>query len=84
MSGRFVRVGQRGVITLPKQLRDAYDVKPGDALQLLDLEGVFVLSPRVSQVDAVAAKLSARVRAKGQTLATMLEALREERAKYGR
>ncbi len=84
MSGGILHVGRRGTVTLPKALRETYGIREGDTLQLIDLDGVFVLSTRISQVDAVAEKLSAAVRAKGQSLATMLEALREERAKYGR
>jgi AbrB family looped-hinge helix DNA binding protein len=84
MDSTLVHVGQRGTITLPKSLRETYGIRTGDALQLLDLDGLLVLSPHISQVDAVAEKLSAKVRSRGQSLATMLEALREERAKYGR
>lgn len=42
--------------TLPKTLREAYGIRPGDTMTLLDLDGVFVLSPRRSEVDAIADK----------------------------
>jgi bifunctional DNA-binding transcriptional regulator/antitoxin component of YhaV-PrlF toxin-antitoxin module len=82
MSTMTVQVVKRGLLTLPKALRDAYDIAPGDALTLLDLGGVFVLSPRPSEVDALADSIAADLQAQGETLQSMLQALREERAKY--
>jgi AbrB family looped-hinge helix DNA binding protein len=78
-----VQVAQRGLITLPKALRDAYGIRPGDKLTLLDLGGVFVLSPRRSEVEALADRLAAEWQGRGETLESMLGALREERARYG-
>ena len=82
MSSITLQVAQRGVITLPKELRDTYGIRPGDTMRLLDLDGVFVLTPQPSQVDALADRLAAELSAKGETLETMLQALREERARY--
>jgi bifunctional DNA-binding transcriptional regulator/antitoxin component of YhaV-PrlF toxin-antitoxin module len=79
-----LQVAQRGLLTLPKALREAYGIAPGDTMTLLDLGGVFVLAPRPSEVDAIASRLAARWEAQGETLETMLQALREERARYGR
>ena len=78
-----VRVAQRGLLTLPKALREAYDIRPGDQLTLLDLGGVFVLSPRQSEVDAIADRLAQEWKSRGETLESMLRALREERERYG-
>jgi len=44
-----LQLAQRGVIVLPKPLREAYNLHPGDQFTLLDLDGVFVLSPRRSE-----------------------------------
>lgn len=74
-----VQLAQRGQFTLPKSLRDAYGLEPGDWLTLLDLGGVFVLTPRVSEIDAIADRIAAQWTEDGQTLETMLAALREER-----
>lgn len=82
MSTMTVQVAKRGLLTLPKALRDAYNIEPGDAFTLLDLGGVFVLSPRPSEVDALADSIAADLQAQGETLQSMLQALREERAKY--
>jgi bifunctional DNA-binding transcriptional regulator/antitoxin component of YhaV-PrlF toxin-antitoxin module len=82
MSTMTVQVAKRGLLTLPKALRDAYSIEPGDAFTLLDLGGVFVLSPRPSEVDALADSIAADLQAQGESLQSMLQALREERAKY--
>jgi bifunctional DNA-binding transcriptional regulator/antitoxin component of YhaV-PrlF toxin-antitoxin module len=82
MNTMTVQVAKRGLLTLPKVLRDAYDIEPGDALTLLDLGGVFVLSPRLSEIDALADTIAADLQARGETLETMLQTLREERDKY--
>ncbi len=79
-----LQVAQRGLLTLPKALREAYGIAPGDTMTLLDLGGVFILAPRPSEVDAIADRLAARWEAQGETLETMLQALREERAGHGR
>ena len=79
-----LRMGQRGVVTLPKDLREQYHLEAGADLTLLDLGGAFVLSPRRSEVDALAERLSDTLARKGESLQGMLKAVREEREKYGR
>jgi len=78
-----VQVAQRGLITLPKPLRDAHRIRIGDTMTLHDLGGVFVLSPRLSRVDALADRLAARWQERGETLETLLLALQEERERLG-
>ncbi|MGA9350179.1 MAG: AbrB/MazE/SpoVT family DNA-binding domain-containing protein [Anaerolineae bacterium] len=77
-----VQMAQRGVVTLPKVLRESYNLQPGDNFTLLDLGGVFVLSPRRSEVDSLADRLTQALTERGETLETMLQALREERERY--
>lgn len=78
-----VQVVRRGVITLPKELREQNQVNEGDTLTLIDLgDGVFVLSPRRSRVDEIANRLAKDWQESGETLETMLETLREVRAEY--
>lgn len=83
MSSMTLHMAQRGLITIPKTLREAYGLQPGDALTLLDLGGVLVLSPKPSQVDELADRIAAELQAKGESLESMLQALREERGRYG-
>lgn len=79
-----VQLAQRGLITLPKTLRDEYGLNPGDILTLIDLGGVFVLSPYRSQVDQISDRIRESLEERGETLETMLAALREAREAYGR
>jgi hypothetical protein len=63
-------------------VRDAYDLNPGAELMLLDLGGVFMLSPRRSEVDALADSLREALVEQGESLESMLAALREARQRY--
>jgi len=76
-----LQMSQRGVVTIPKSLRESYGIAAGDTLTLLDLGGVFVLSPRRSEIDAIAEDIGERWEQDGLTLESMLKALREERDK---
>jgi AbrB family looped-hinge helix DNA binding protein len=78
-----VQVVQRGLITLPKELREQNRIDEGDTLTLIDLgDGVFVMSPRRSRVDAIADNLAKAWQDSGETLESMLKTLREVRAEY--
>jgi AbrB family looped-hinge helix DNA binding protein len=78
-----IHVVRRGVITLPKELREANRIQEGDMLTLIDLgDGVFVLSPRRSSVDEAANRLAAQWQGAGESLESMLKTLREVRDDY--
>jgi len=51
-------------------------------LTLLDLDGVFVLIPKVSKIDELADEIARELQDKGITLEEMLRLLREERERY--
>ena len=51
---RIIRLSRRGVLTLPKPIREKYRLREGDILTLIDLDGVLLLSPRRSRIDAQA------------------------------
>ena len=78
-----LQLAQRGVITLPKALRDRYNLQPGDQFTLIDLDGVFLLAPGRSQVDYLADQVAKDMHEQGETLESMMVALREERERYG-
>ena len=78
------QISQRGVLTLPKSRRDLYKIKAGDIVTVIDLGGAFVISPRRSEVDRLADEISSTLAERGESLESMLSALREEREKYGR
>jgi bifunctional DNA-binding transcriptional regulator/antitoxin component of YhaV-PrlF toxin-antitoxin module len=79
-----LQVRQRGVITLPADLREKYGIQQGDTFRLIDLDGVFVLTPMVPMVPELAREIErARLEA-GLSTEALLEALREEREQYYR
>jgi len=82
MTTAELKMAQRGIITIPKTLRETYGLEAGDTFTLIDLEdGVFVLSRQRSDIDQVANRIRDQLTAEGETLASMLQALREERDK---
>ena len=78
-----VQVVRRGIITIPKELREHNNIEEGDTLTLIDLgDGVVVMSPRRSRVDEIANKLAREWQDSGESLESMLSTLREVRAEY--
>ena len=78
-----VQVVRRGIITLPKELREHNNIEEGDTLTLIELgDGVVIVSPKRSRVDEIADKLAKEWQASGETLESMLSTLREVRAEY--
>ena len=78
-----VQVVRRGIITLPKELREHNKIEEGDTLTLIDLgDGVVVMSPQRSRVDEIANKLAKEWQDSGESLESMLSTLREVRAEY--
>ena len=78
-----VTMGQRGVFTMPKELREAYQLETGAAFTVLDLGGIFVLSPQRSQIDGIADRIGRKFGANPPPLEGILKAVREERNRYG-
>ena len=77
-----VQVRKRGTLTLPAEVRERYNIKPGDTFRLLDLDGIFVLTPMVPRVPELAQEIErARVEA-GLSVEEMLKGLREQRERY--
>jgi AbrB family looped-hinge helix DNA binding protein len=81
VSSLTVQVAKRGVVTIPKDVREKYGIKPGDVMTFVDLGGVFVMAPYRSQVDVIADRISSRWREEDVDVEEMLAALREERGK---
>jgi AbrB family looped-hinge helix DNA binding protein len=83
MGTTTLKMTQRGVIVIPKSIREAYGMQPGDMFTLLDLGGVLVLNPEKSEIDALADRIATQWTEDGETLESMLQALREERDRRG-
>jgi AbrB family looped-hinge helix DNA binding protein len=80
--GTTVQVRKRGTLTLPAEVRERYNIKPGDTFRLLDLGGIFVLTPMVPMVPELAREIErARLEA-GLSVEEMLKGLREQRERY--
>jgi len=80
-----VQVVRRGIITLPKELRDHNSIEEGDMLTLTDLGGgVVVISPRSSRVDEIANRLAREWQESAESLESMLNTLREVRVENDR
>jgi AbrB family looped-hinge helix DNA binding protein len=77
-----IQVRQRGTLTLPAELREKYGIEPGDTFRLVDLDGIFVLTPMVAMVPELAREIErARVEA-GLSIEDLLANLREQRERY--
>jgi bifunctional DNA-binding transcriptional regulator/antitoxin component of YhaV-PrlF toxin-antitoxin module len=78
----MLQVRNRGVITLPADLRTKYGIENGDIFRLVDLDGVFVLTPMVPMVPELAKEIErARLEA-GLSIEELIQGLREQRERY--
>jgi AbrB family looped-hinge helix DNA binding protein len=79
-----VQVRQRGTLTLPADLREKCGIEPGDTFRLVDLDGIFVLTPMVTMVPELAREIErARLEA-GLSTEELLANLRGQRERYCR
>jgi bifunctional DNA-binding transcriptional regulator/antitoxin component of YhaV-PrlF toxin-antitoxin module len=77
-----VQVRERGVITLPAELREKYNIVNGNIFRLVDMEGIFVFVPMVLMVPELAREIE-RVRLEsGLSIEDLLQDLREQRERY--
>ena len=74
-----LQMRQRGSLTLPKKLRTRYRLREGEVFTLVDLGGVFVLSPKVSLVARMAAEIEQMRDESALTVGDLLEGLDETR-----
>jgi AbrB family looped-hinge helix DNA binding protein len=77
-----IQVRQRGTLTLPSEIREKYGIRPGDTFRLVDLNGVFILTPMVPMVPELAREIEkARIEA-GLSIEDLLLNIREQRERY--
>lgn len=77
-----VQVRQRGTLTLPANVREKYGIETGDTFNLVDLDGVLILTPMVPMVPELAREIE-RIRLEaGLGMDELLVALREQRERY--
>jgi len=77
-----IQVRERGVITLPSELRDKYKIETGQIFRLVDLDGIFVFVPMVPIVPELANEIERLRLEAGLSMEDLLLNLREQREKY--
>ena len=77
-----IQFRQRGTVTFPADLRKKYNISVGDTYHLVDLDGIFVLTPMKPIVPELAAEIERLRQEAGLSTEELLLALREERARY--
>ncbi len=77
-----IQVRERGVVTLPAELRDKYNIENGNIFRLVDLDGIFVFVPMLPMVPELAREIE-RVRLEsGLSIEDLLQDLRKQRERY--
>lgn len=79
-----VQIGKRGTLTLPAGLRKHYGLDAGDLLTVIDMGGVFVLSPEVSVVSKIAREIEQMREEAGVSADDLLAGLDEQRRRFYR
>ena len=74
-----VQVRERGVVTLPAELREKYEIENGQVFRLIDLDGIFVLVPMVPIVPELAREIEQIRLDAGLSMEQLLEGLRQQR-----
>jgi bifunctional DNA-binding transcriptional regulator/antitoxin component of YhaV-PrlF toxin-antitoxin module len=77
-----VQVRQRGALTLPAELRQKYGIQEGDTYRLVDLDGIFILTPMAPVVPELAREIERARLEMGLSMGELLQSLREQREAY--
>lgn len=78
-TARTVELAKRGLITLPKEIRDQHDFQEGHLFTMIDLDGVIILSPKLSKIDGVAESARYGLEESGLGLEDILKRLKKLR-----
>jgi AbrB family looped-hinge helix DNA binding protein len=74
-----IQVRKRGVVTLPSELREKYAIQEGDTFRLVDMDGIFILTPMVPMVPELAREIERLRQETGVSVEEFLKGLRDER-----
>ena len=77
-----IQIRKRGVLTLPSELREKYTIQEGDTYRLVDMDGIFVLTPMVPMVPELVREIERIRQESGLSLEELLDGLKEERERY--
>ncbi len=78
-----INVTRRGGVTIPQELREKYDLKQGDVLSLIDLDGAFVVKPGRLETDHLADRIRERLQDNDESLKSVMKSLRDRRERAG-
>jgi bifunctional DNA-binding transcriptional regulator/antitoxin component of YhaV-PrlF toxin-antitoxin module len=77
-----IQVRERGVVTLPAELREKYNLESGSIFRLVDFDGIFVFVPMVPMVPELAREIE-RIRLEaGLSVEELLQDLQKQRERY--
>jgi bifunctional DNA-binding transcriptional regulator/antitoxin component of YhaV-PrlF toxin-antitoxin module len=71
-----LQVRQRGALTLPAELRQKYGIEAGDTFRLVDLDGIFILTPMVPMVPELVREIEKTRQEAGLSMDELLISLR--------
>jgi bifunctional DNA-binding transcriptional regulator/antitoxin component of YhaV-PrlF toxin-antitoxin module len=74
-----IEVRERGVITLPAEIRRRHGVDTGDAYRLIDLDGTLILTPLTPELPEIVAAMERHLAEADASLPELLTGLAEER-----
>lgn len=79
-----VRIRERGQVTIPSSFRKDLGLEENDALNIVKIDEMLILTSRKPFGDMTAKKVEAAMKRKGLTVDGLLSNLREQRRKYSR
>ena len=83
METKTIKIRQKGVITLPAEVRRRYNLAEGDSFTMIDLgEGALMLLPGVSEVARLGDEAARYLADENVSLEELLATLAEEREAY--
>lgn len=82
MTDTTLQVRKRGVVTFPSELRERYGIREGDTYRLVDMDGIFILTPMTLMATELAREIERLRLEAGVSVEEFLKDLREQRARY--
>ncbi len=79
-----IQVRERGVVTLPAELREKYNIENGKIFRLVDLDGIFLFVPLVPMVAELANEIERFRLEAGLSVDELLDNLRKQRERYNK
>ncbi len=80
----FVKLRERGQLTIPYEYRKDLGLGKEDVLNVLKIGDVLILVPRQLAGDVISRKIESTMKKKGLTLDNLLKNLREQRKSYSK